>query len=116
MSVLAREDEIHKADVDQRSYRWLRLANHLQVVLISDPSADSAAAAMDVNVGSASDPDELPGLAHFCEHMLFLGNAKYPVEGDLDAFLSQHGGSSNAFTASEDTCYFFNILTHLFSF
>ena len=41
--------------------------------------------------------------------MLFLGNAKYPQEGELDAFLAQHGGSSNAFTAEEDTCYFFNV-------
>ncbi|KAJ0170064.1 hypothetical protein K1T71_014670 [Dendrolimus kikuchii] len=33
---------------------------------------------MDVNVGYLSDPEELPGLAHFCEHMLFLGTKKYP--------------------------------------
>ena len=29
-----------------------------------------------------SDPDELPGLAHFCEHMLFLGTKKYPEENE----------------------------------
>ena len=26
------------------------------------------------------DPHDLPGLAHFCEHMLFMGNEKYPGE------------------------------------
>ena len=31
--------------------------------------------------GSFKDPVELPGLAHFCEHMLFLGTEKYPEEG-----------------------------------
>ena len=29
-----------------------------------------------VYVGSLSDPENLPGLAHFCEHMLFLGTEK----------------------------------------
>lgn len=29
------------------------------------------------------DPDDLPGLAHFLEHMLFLGTEKYPNENDF---------------------------------
>lgn len=37
------------------------------------------------------DPQELPGLAHFCEHMLFLGTEKYPVENEYPRFLSEHG-------------------------
>ena len=43
------------------------------MLLVSDPSTDKAAAAMDVHIGHMSDPPNLPGLAHFCEHMLFLG-------------------------------------------
>lgn len=54
-----------------------------------------AAAAMEVAVGQFQDPVELPGLAHFCEHMLFLGTEKYPDENSYSAFLSSHGGSSN---------------------
>ena len=100
---------VEKSPADTRSYRALTLRNGLRVLLASDSKAEQAAAALNVHVGHFSDPPDVAGLAHFCEHMLFLGNAKYPVEGDLDAFLSQHGGSSNAFTASEDTCYFFNI-------
>lgn len=56
-----------------------------------------------------SDPDDLPGLAHFCEHMLFLGTQKYPVENYYQKFLSEHGGSFNAATDSQDTKYFFDI-------
>lgn len=37
------------------------------------------------------DPKDLPGLAHFCEHMLFLGTEKYPVENEYPRFLSEHG-------------------------
>ena len=45
----------------------------VKVMVISDPNATKAAAAMSVDVGAASDPADLPGLAHFLEHMLFLG-------------------------------------------
>ncbi|CAM9705052.1 unnamed protein product, partial [Hapterophycus canaliculatus] len=51
-----------------------------KVLLISDPETKTSAAAMDVHVGHFSDPDDLPGLAHFCEHLLFLGTDKYPDE------------------------------------
>ena len=79
------------------------------MLLVSDGNADKAAAAMDVAVGHASDPPELPGLAHFTEHMLFLGTEKYPDEGSYQQFLQEHGGSSNAFTAFEDTNFYFDV-------
>lgn len=52
---------------DQREYRLIDLSNGLRAVLIHDEETDKAAAAMDVRVGHWSDPDELPGLAHFLE-------------------------------------------------
>lgn len=52
-----------------------------------------------------SDPPELPGLAHFCEHMLFLGTEKYPDKDEYNTFLSQHGGQSNAATHMDYTNY-----------
>ena len=107
--VARRCDTLRKPELDERSYRWLALHNKLEVLLISDSQADKAAAAMDVAVGHASDPEELPGLAHFCEHMLFLGTEKYPDEGSYQQFLSEHGGSSNAFTAFENTNFYFDV-------
>ncbi|OWZ05767.1 Insulin-degrading enzyme [Phytophthora megakarya] len=64
---------------------------------------------MDVRVGFHSDPDELPGLAHFCEHMLFLGTAKYPDENSYSVFLNARGGSSNAFTSGRNTNFYFDV-------
>ena len=69
-SIEASTDDIVKPDIDGRSYRCLKLANQLKVMLVSDPTTDYAAAAMEVSVGSASDPDEFPGLAHFLERAL----------------------------------------------
>jgi secreted Zn-dependent insulinase-like peptidase len=68
-----------------------------------------AAAAMVVGAGSFHDPSQCQGLAHFCEHMLFMGTEKYPVENSYDSFLTQHGGSDNAFTEYEHTVYYFDI-------
>ena len=47
-----------------------------------------AAAALEVGAGHFQDPDEIPGLAHLTEHMMFLGTEQYPGEGEFKAFLS----------------------------
>eukprot|EP00808_Paulinella_micropora_P011826 g35728.t1 len=91
-------------------YRVVRLSNSLLVALVSDTELEKGAAALDVFVGHMSDPDSLPGLAHFLEHMLFLGTSKYPDEGSYRVFLNKHGGSSNASTGTMHTCYHFNVL------
>ncbi|KYN28455.1 Insulin-degrading enzyme, partial [Trachymyrmex cornetzi] len=60
--------------------------------------------------GSMCDPDDLPGLAHLCEHMLFLGTKKYPQQNDDKIFLAQNGGWSNATTSSDYTIYNFYVI------
>ncbi|CAI5452084.1 unnamed protein product [Caenorhabditis angaria] len=107
--VAKRFNLITKGGQDTREYRGLELTNGLKVLLVSDPTTDKSAAALDVNVGHLMDPWELPGLAHFCEHMLFLGTAKYPSENEYSKFLSAHAGSSNAYTASDHTNYHFDV-------
>lgn len=94
---------------DTRSYRIIRLKNNLQAILIHDPKTDKAAAAMDVNVGHLSDPKNLQGLAHFCEHLLFMGNEKYPSENAYSEYLSKNSGHSNAFTGMDHTVYYFDV-------
>ena len=43
------------------------------MLLASDPTTDLASASMNIHAGHFQDPEEFPGLAHFHEHMLFLG-------------------------------------------
>ncbi|KAH8824366.1 Metalloenzyme, LuxS/M16 peptidase-like protein [Flagelloscypha sp. PMI_526] len=88
--------EIQKSPNDGRSYRTIELANGLRATLVHDVSADNAAASLDVAVGHLSDPDDMPGLAHFTEHLLFL-------------FLTKHNGYSNAYTSSSNTNYYFSV-------
>ena len=94
---------------DERDYRVLTLENGLTALLVSDPKADKAAASLNVSVGSAQDPQDLAGLAHFLEHMLFLGTEPYPEADAYQGYLTRHGGNHNAFTAPQDTNYFFTI-------
>ncbi|OUS34959.1 peptidase M16 ['Osedax' symbiont bacterium Rs2_46_30_T18] len=101
--------EITKSPNDQRQYQSFTLDNQLQVLLISDPQTDKAAVSLDIDVGSNSNPENRPGLAHFLEHMLFLGTKKYPQSSDYSAFIQSHGGSQNAFTSGENTNYYFDI-------
>ncbi|XP_043479802.1 insulin-degrading enzyme-like [Leptopilina heterotoma] len=64
---------------------------------------------MNVQVGSLCDPSSVQGLAHLCEHMLFLGSEKYPKETEFYSYTSQNGGRINAVTDSENTNYYFDI-------
>jgi insulysin len=101
--------EIVTSPNDQREYRHIRLANKLDIVLISDPTTDKAAASLDVYIGSYQNPQDRAGLVHFLEHMLFLGTEKYPDPREYQRFISEHGGSHNAGTGLENTNYFFDI-------
>lgn len=111
--------EIEKPSVDKREYKHITLggvgnSNKLEVLLISDPETDKSSAAMDVGIGQLCDSPTLPGMAHFLEHMLFIGTKKYPDENAYDSFLNAHGGSSNAFTDLEHTCYYFDVQAESF--
>lgn len=105
-----------KPDLDDRQYRFIQLPNNLKALLIHDPTTEKAAAALDVNIGAFEDPEDLPGLAHFCEHLLFMGSEKFPDENEYSSYLSKHGGSSNAYTSSQNTNYYFEVNhEHLFN-
>ena len=114
VSTAATTTEIIKSNSDKREYRFLRLANQLQVLLISDAEADKSAASLDVHVGCALDPKPLYGTAHFLEHMLFMGSEKYPSENEYAEFIKNNGGYSNAFTSLMDTNYHFECSNEAF--
>ncbi len=103
------ETDIVKSANDQRQYASFELPNKLKVLVVSDPTTDKAAAALDVFLGSSSNPEDRQGLTHFLEHMLFLGTKKYPKPGEYQEYISTHGGRNNASTGFEHTNYFFDI-------
>ena len=94
---------------DDREYRYLTLSNGVRTLLVADERTDKSAAALAVLRGSYDEPAERPGLAHFLEHMLFIGTKKYPELDGYQSFLATQGGSSNAYTSGDHTNYFFDV-------
>ena len=68
-----------------------------------------AAVAVVVGAGSLMDPLHCQGVAHFLEHLLFMGSEKYPDENEYEEYVAKHGGSDNAWTDWECTNYHFRI-------
>ncbi len=100
---------LKKGEGERKTARF-RLDNGLELFIISDPKATRSAAALSVRAGSWDNPIEAEGMAHFVEHMLFAGSSAYPEgEQEFKEYLSNHSGSSNAFTYSGYTCYAFAV-------
>lgn len=87
----------------------LILPNQLQVLTISDERFVKASAALAVMAGSMQNPEEHLGLAHFLEHMLFLGTQEFPQVGEYEDYLNKNGGGHNAYTSIDHTNYFFDV-------
>ncbi|TMS83429.1 insulinase family protein [Pseudoalteromonas sp. S554] len=94
---------------DNREYKTLKLANEIEVILVSDPSAEKSAASLSVGVGLLHDPMSQQGMAHYLEHMLFLGTERYPDTKGYSDFMTKNGGAHNAYTWLEITNYMFKI-------
>ena len=91
------------------------MPNKLQVLLIENnnkPESQGEAiafASLAVNAGSFNDPEGGYGMAHFLEHMVFLGSKKYPKAGAYSEHMAAHGGYSNAYTDFEWTNFHFEV-------
>ena len=108
-------NQILQSPNDQNQYQYLTLENGLAVLLVQQANSEKSAAALTVNVGHFDDPLDRQGLAHFLEHMLFLGSKNYPNAGDYQQFINHHGGSHNAWTGTEHSSFFFDIDSAFFA-
>ncbi|MGY1881076.1 pyrroloquinoline quinone biosynthesis protein PqqF [Pseudomonas reactans] len=93
----------------------LTLANGLRVSLQHAPRLKRCAAVLRVAAGSHDVPLAWPGLAHFLEHLLFLGTDRFPTNKGLMAYVQRHGGQINASTRERTTEFFFELPVALFA-
>lgn len=82
------------------------LANGLRLVAVEMPHLHCAEIAVYLKAGGRNDPEGKAGLSHFLEHMLFRGTAEFPSNLELENAFELIGGSVNAATDEESTCYF----------
>ncbi|MCA9508846.1 MAG: insulinase family protein [Myxococcales bacterium] len=92
-----------------REEQYIRLANGLEVLVIQTSEAKQSSVSMSVNVGFWDEPSELRGIAHYLEHMLFLGTKKYPDAKEYGEYISKNNGIRNASTTEDNTNYYFSI-------
>lgn len=82
-----------------------RLANGMDVVVVPDHRAPVVTHMVWYRNGSADDPAGKSGIAHFLEHLMFKGTAKWPA-GEFSKIVAGFGGQENAFTSFDYTAYF----------
>jgi len=100
---------IKKPKNDTRSYEYVQLNNNMRIILIYDQDTQVGAANMSIGVGFYEDYPKYQGIAHFLEHMLFMGTSKYPSVNHFMSFINKSGGNTNAFTTGDSTNYYFDV-------
>lgn len=85
------------------------LKNGLRVILLPDDNTRSAAFGIWLGCGSRFETNELSGISHFAEHMLFKGTERRTTR-DIAESIDAIGGHLNAFTTKEYTCCYASAL------
>ena len=81
-----------------------RLPNGLTIVAEQMP-LEAVNLSLWVNVGSANEPDNINGMAHFLEHMVFKGTKRI-VSGEFERRIEERGAVTNAATSQDYTHYY----------
>lgn len=92
-----------------RDYGAAVLPNGITCVVISDPASHLVTGALAAATGSLNDPEDIPGLAHLCEHLILYGTKK---ARNFASRLARSGAVLNAYTKPEVTCFNFEVLEH----
>ncbi len=81
------------------------LTNGVRIVTVPMPHRHSIELVCSLAVGGRCETEELSGISHFLEHMLFRGTAEYATSTDLERAFEAIGGAVNAATDAETTCF-----------
>lgn len=81
------------------------LANGVRLVTVPMPHLHATELVCSMAVGGRCEAPELSGISHFLEHMIFRGTAEYPTSTELERAFEAIGGSVNASTDVETTCF-----------
>eukprot|EP00357_Protocruzia_adherens_P000408 CAMPEP_0115008956 /NCGR_PEP_ID=MMETSP0216-20121206/22280_1 /TAXON_ID=223996 /ORGANISM="Protocruzia adherens, Strain Boccale" /LENGTH=1074 /DNA_ID=CAMNT_0002376581 /DNA_START=166 /DNA_END=3390 /DNA_ORIENTATION=- len=103
------DDGIETSAADSRPHRYFELDNGMKAFVVQATDSNTAGVSVAIDSGSFGNPDELPGLAHFLEHAVFISSAAYPEEDEFMTYISQNGGTVNAFTTPDRTQFYFGI-------
>lgn len=100
-----------------RRYKRISLRNGLSALLVSDKNVAMCQAAVSIPAGQFYD-GSVPGLAHLMEHMVLSTSVTSSTRRggiDLESWLSEREGASNAFTANQKVCFHLTCPKQVFS-
>src|SRR5262245_5524485 len=86
-------------------YQTTRLENGLTIATAEMPHMASVSLGLWVGVGGRFEPEQISGVSHFIEHLLFKGTKKRSAK-EISQAVEGIGGYLNAFTSEENTCFF----------
>ena len=109
IKILPEEFQPIQSEYDNRKYKSAVLSNGLKVLAIQEDGLDKSCASINVHIGYFCDPEDLPGTAHFLEHLLFQGTEKYKEDKEYIPYIFGNGGQCNAQTSEEFTSFYFDI-------
>ena len=90
-------------------FRSHTLENGLEIVAECNDEAHSQGVGFFVKTGSRDETDELAGVSHFLEHMVFKGTPRRSAD-DVNREFDELGAHYNAFTSEENTVYYAAVL------
>ena len=90
--------------------KTIQLKNGLRLVLEYIPHVQSAAMGIWTNVGAVNENDDVSGISHFIEHMMFKGTENRSAK-EIASDIDKLGGQINAFTGKEATCYYIKTIS-----
>jgi predicted Zn-dependent peptidase len=86
-------------------YRTTRLENGVRIATREMPEMKSVSVGIWIAVGGRHEREEICGISHFLEHLLFKGTAKRSSR-DITEEVEGLGGFINAFTTEDHTCLY----------
>jgi predicted Zn-dependent peptidase len=90
-------------------FRQHKLDNGLQIVAECNEGAHSLGVGFFVRTGARDETDEIAGVSHFLEHMVFKGTPRRSAD-DVNREFDELGAHYNAFTSEENTVYYASVL------
>ena len=90
--------------------KTIKLKCGTTIIMEKTDYVQSAALGIWVKAGAADENDDVSGVSHFIEHMMFKGTDKRTAK-EIASDVDKIGGVFNAFTGKEATCYYIKTLS-----
>lgn len=100
----------HKTDElkDETKFRYYQMNCGVKLIMIHNPKSTFMEVSCSVAGGSSEEPENLAGITHFLEHLVFRKTKHFKSESEMSEFIEKTAMYFNAYTAIKETNYYFS--------